>query len=181
MYAFLFALPCVPLIYYGDEIGMPYENIPSKDGGYVRTGSRTPMRWSREENAGFSAAEEKNLYLPLLPCDPSVNAEDEARDPGSLYRCVRELLALRREKPCLGADASFETLNEGYPLIMSRGNGAFFAFINPSVRRYRVCAAVTSLLSSLHAEVRAEEIILDGVSYVWAECGEKPITVEELN
>ncbi len=181
VYAFLFALPCVPLIYYGDEIGMPYENIPSKDGGYVRTGSRTPMRWSREENAGFSAAEEKNLYLPLLPCDPSVNAEDEARDPGSLYRCVRELLALRREKPCLGADASFETLNEGYPLIMSRGNGAFFAFINPSVRRYRVRAAVTSLLSSLHAEVRAEEIILDGVSYVWAECGEKPITVEELN
>lgn len=82
VYAFLFALPCVPLIYYGDEIGMPYENIPSKDGGYVRTGSRTPMRWSREENAGFSAAEEKNLYLPLLPCDPSVNAEDEARDPG---------------------------------------------------------------------------------------------------
>ena len=46
--AFLFTLPTVPLIYYGDEIGMRFvEGLPVVEGSqtYInRAGSRTPMQ-----------------------------------------------------------------------------------------------------------------------------------------
>ena len=42
----LFCWPGVPCIYYGDEIGMNYvEGLNSVEGGYGRTGSRSPMQW----------------------------------------------------------------------------------------------------------------------------------------
>ena len=48
-YGMLFTVPGVPFLYYGDEIGMRYiENLPTKEGGYTRTGSRTPMQWGGE-------------------------------------------------------------------------------------------------------------------------------------
>lgn len=62
-FAMILALPNVPLIYYGDEIGMGYNERLNKDGGYRRTGSRTPMQWSSDKNAGFSSAQK--LYLPI--------------------------------------------------------------------------------------------------------------------
>ena len=44
-YAFIFTMPGVPFLYYGDEIGMRYLDLPTKEGGYYRTGARTPMQW----------------------------------------------------------------------------------------------------------------------------------------
>ncbi|MDR2091007.1 MAG: glycosylase [Clostridiales bacterium] len=65
-FAFHLTMPHVPFIYYGDEIGMSYNrDIKSKDGGYHRTGSRTPMQWTNGKNRGFSTADEKDLYLPV--------------------------------------------------------------------------------------------------------------------
>ena len=43
-FAFLLSMPGAPFIYYGDEIGMNYvEGLTSVEGGYGRTGSRSPM------------------------------------------------------------------------------------------------------------------------------------------
>ena len=65
-FAFIFASPAVPFLYYGDEIGMDYVyDLPSKEGGYVRTGARTPMQWSNSKNGGFSTGKEEDLYLPI--------------------------------------------------------------------------------------------------------------------
>ncbi|MCQ2385672.1 MAG: alpha-amylase family glycosyl hydrolase, partial [Clostridia bacterium] len=64
-FAFLLSLPTVPLLYYGDEIGMSFTPGLNKDGGYIRTGSRTPMQWTGDRNAGFSAGSEESLYLPV--------------------------------------------------------------------------------------------------------------------
>jgi len=50
-HAIMFTLPGAPTLYYGDEIGMG-DNIWLSD----RSGLRTPMQWSAEQNAGFSAA-----------------------------------------------------------------------------------------------------------------------------
>ncbi len=49
--AFILTMPGVPFIYYGDEIGlrMPH-GLASKEGGYQRTGTRTPMQWSAAGN-----------------------------------------------------------------------------------------------------------------------------------
>ena len=56
-FAFLLSMPGVPFIYYGDEIGMRYQgHLKSKEGGYYRTGARTPMQWNRALNCGFSTA-----------------------------------------------------------------------------------------------------------------------------
>ena len=51
-YCTLFAMPGVPFLYYGDEIGMRYRALPGKEGGYVRTGSRTPMQWGANDASG---------------------------------------------------------------------------------------------------------------------------------
>ena len=64
-FAFLLSMPGAPFIYYGDEIGMRYvTGLISKEGGYGRTGSRTPMQWNSSVNAGFSKAKSELLYLP---------------------------------------------------------------------------------------------------------------------
>ena len=78
-YAFIFTMPGVPFLYYGDEIGMRYmEGLVSKEGGYDRTGSRTPMQWTRGTNCGFSDAPADRLYLPMdaSPDAPTVEAAD---------------------------------------------------------------------------------------------------------
>jgi len=63
-FAFLLTMPGAPFIYYGDEIGMNYvENLVSVEGGYGRTGSRSPMQWDDSLNAGFSDAKKEDLYI----------------------------------------------------------------------------------------------------------------------
>ncbi|MDE6419922.1 MAG: glycosylase, partial [Lachnospiraceae bacterium] len=64
-FAFLLSMPGAPFIYYGDEIGMRYvEGLYSVEGGYNRTGARSPMQWDDTVNAGFSAAPKNKLYIP---------------------------------------------------------------------------------------------------------------------
>jgi maltose alpha-D-glucosyltransferase / alpha-amylase len=96
--ALLMTLPGVPILYYGDEIGMG-DNIWLPD----RHGVRTPMQWSAEKNAGFSESEE--TYLPVID-DPvygyqKVNVTAQEKEPGSLLWATRYLLAARRRHPAL--------------------------------------------------------------------------------
>ena len=58
-YAVIFTMPGVPFLYYGDEIGMRYLDLPTKEGGYYRTGSRSPMQWDGSKNLGFSTGKER--------------------------------------------------------------------------------------------------------------------------
>jgi maltose alpha-D-glucosyltransferase/alpha-amylase len=54
LYTFLLTWPQLPFIYYGDEIGMRYvAGLTSKEGGFERTGSRTPMQWDDTALCGF--------------------------------------------------------------------------------------------------------------------------------
>ena len=53
----IYGFPGAPFLYYGDEIGMRYiPDMISVEGGYERTGSRTPMQWSKGVNGDFSSA-----------------------------------------------------------------------------------------------------------------------------
>ncbi|MCX6349965.1 MAG: alpha-amylase family glycosyl hydrolase [Candidatus Aureabacteria bacterium] len=140
-FAFLLTLPGVPAIYYGDEIGMKHvKNLPSKEGGYNRTGARTPMQWSKGAKAGFSQADPKDFYLPLDPSPerPSVAAQD--KDPRSLLNRLRRLTGLRREQAALGNDGAFLPLftkNRGYPFIYERrlGESRVLIILNPARRK----------------------------------------------
>lgn len=155
-YAFLFTMPGVPFLYYGDEIGMRFiEGLTSKEGGYDRTGSRTPMQWKKGPNYGFSEAPAEKLYIKTDASPDAPTVEAQAEDPQSLFNVVRRVLRLRQENPDLQAGSSFSVLyarnrealipedeqsvksfsilhkqQEVYPFIYQRG-GSLIA-VNPS-------------------------------------------------
>ncbi len=135
-YTFLFTMPGVPYLYYGDEIGMRYLSLPTKEGGYGRTGSRSPMQWSRGKNLGFSTAFPEDLYLPVDAEADAPTVEESQKDPDSLYHVIRNLLHLRHEQEDLQSDGEFEVLygeKEALPFVYRRGN--FCIALNPSTEK----------------------------------------------
>jgi len=136
-FAFLLTMPGIPFIYYGDELGMNYvEGLHSKEGGYYRTGARSPMQWDRTVNAGFSTAPESLLYIPQDKAHmDEINAETEMNDPDSLWNEVRRLIALRKQHPSLSGRSGFRMINyHGYPLVYERSSGTeqILVILNPS-------------------------------------------------
>ena len=130
-YAFLFTLPGVPFLYYGDEIGMRYLDVPTKEGGYFRTGSRTPMQWDGSANLGFSEGKAEDLYLPVDGSADAPTVEAQEADPASLLHTVRALLALRHSEEDLQADAALQVIcsEPGRPLVYRRGD--LLCVVNP--------------------------------------------------
>lgn len=131
-YAFIFTMPGVPFLYYGDEIGMRYQMLPTKEGGYYRTGARTPMQWDGSKNLGFSTGCADALYLPVDPAADAPTVEAQDKNPGSLLNTVRAILKLRHDVEDLQADAEYETLcaGKGKPFVYRRG-GLVLA-VNPA-------------------------------------------------
>ena len=97
-------LPGLPVVYYGDEIGMSngpirFEEIQDKsvfshgnDESVGRDPERTPMQWTASRNAGFSTAKP---WLPVNPNCQNVNVELELNEPDSFLSLYRRLLMLR--------------------------------------------------------------------------------------
>ena len=112
-----------PYIYQGEELGMtnyPWKDVSEFNdidsvGNYeeiVRKGimtpedafaalkaksrdnARTPMQWSREKNAGFTAG---TPWLPVNPNYERINAEDALARPDSVFHYYQKLIALRKE------------------------------------------------------------------------------------
>jgi glycosidase len=152
-------MPGVPFVYYGDEIGMKFlPEVPNKEGGTLgevqRCGSRTPMQWSKEENAGFSTAPAKKLYLPIDSAESRLNVATEENDPASMLNFIRVLLKLRRDHPALANAADFQPLyaeKNKYPFIYLRVAGAerIIVAINPAERACTATLREVNKLSSL--------------------------------
>ncbi len=143
-FLFLLTMPGVPFIYYGDEIGMrSLSGLPSKEGGYGRTASRTPMQWDDSPNTGFSSASPEQLYLPVdaRPDRPTVAAQEA--EPHSLLNRVRRLIALRKSHPALCASGDFVPVyaeRGQYPFVYKRiqGNEAILVALNPAARSVEI-------------------------------------------
>lgn len=138
-FVFILTMPGIPFIYYGDEIGMKQQrNLVSKEGGYNRTGARTPMQWnSSQKNSGFSSAEAKKLYLPIDKSKSAPSVATQEKNPDSLLNFVRKLCHIRRENPILGARPDFiplYALKDKYPFVFMRKEGTKKALValNPS-------------------------------------------------
>ena len=137
IFVFLMTMPTIPCVYYGDEIGMEYiAGLASKEGGYSRTGSRTPMQWSTEKNAGFSKANKAQLYLPIKT-PYKINVQAQRSDPNSLLNKVRQLIDIRKKSPALRPNSKFEIIyakSKRYPFVYLRNNGkeTYLVVLNPS-------------------------------------------------
>lgn len=99
--ALLFSLAGSPFLYYGDEIGMG-DNIWLND----RDASRTPMQWTPDRNAGFSAADPGKLVQPVVQSlvyhYNQVNVEAQLAQSRSLLHWMRNVLHVRRGHPAFG-------------------------------------------------------------------------------
>jgi alpha-glucosidase len=97
------------VVYYGDELGLPDGVVPQSkirdpwekrvpSLGLGRDVARTPMPWSEERNAGFTAG---TPWLPIGAASQRLNVESESRHPDSSLNMYRHLIHLRRDSPAL--------------------------------------------------------------------------------
>ncbi len=167
-YSFLLTLPGVPFIYMGDEIGTRHLNLPSKEGGFDRTGDRTPMQWDRTAQYGFSA--NADTFLPQNTAEDAPTVADQLADEGSLLNHVKRLLAFRNAHAELAADAPFEPVwmgERGYPFVYRRGD--LLLAINAAQEEKAIPFKVDAPLF-LHgdASVRGDETVMGGQSFmIW--------------
>lgn len=132
-YLIHFTLPGVPFVYYGDEIGMKHRDLPSKEGGYQRTGDRTPMQWDNSKNRGFSDFDGE-LYLPQG--DEKTNVFDSINDPSSILNSIKNLIEIRKQHQ--------EFLEDNFKLIdredkvLSYSRGRIKVVINLSDREIKL-------------------------------------------
>ncbi len=166
VFAFLLTHKHLPFIYYGDEIGMKHDFSVNKDGGYVRTGARTPMQWTNGKNRGFSEFDGE-LYLPVN-AEISQSVESQEKDENSLLNTVRELIAIRKQYSCLNADGEFNVVNDGYPFVYERkdANHTIIVAINPSDREYEKEIKHSKVIKSVNAKISGSSIKLGAQSFV---------------
>jgi alpha-glucosidase len=105
----LLTLRGTPVLYQGDEIGLPEVDVPPprrRDHAHARRGSRragrdrgrTPMPWAPGPSGGFSPPGVEP-WLPLG--EPGVDVATQREDTASTLSWARRLMGLRRERPDL--------------------------------------------------------------------------------
>jgi alpha-glucosidase len=138
----LLTLKGTPVLYYGDEIGMPdtpmirsqlkdpvgIRNWPEREG---RDPERTPMPWRGGAGAGFTPPG-TTPWLPIGDND-AINVEIQRDDPGSILTFCRSLLALRRQREELRR-GTYELLESPDGVwVFRRGTGTIVALNFSSV------------------------------------------------
>ncbi|WP_460635993.1 alpha-amylase family protein [Larkinella harenae] len=98
-YSLLFSLPGMPVLRYGEEIGMG-DDLSLKE----RESVRTPMQWSDAPNAGFSTA--AKTVRPVISQGPygfpQVNVKKQLADSTSLLTTIKSFARLRKSHPEIG-------------------------------------------------------------------------------
>jgi alpha-glucosidase len=166
----LLTLRGTPVLYYGDEIGMTEAEIPEDrvvdpvgllrdPSRHSRDGARTPMPWTGEPGAGFTAAGVE----PWLPFgDLALNVAAQRADPGSVLHLVRDLIALRRTLPELASGTYTQLEASDGAWAYRRGDRAAVA-LNLSDAPATV-AAVRGRIEVATDRAREGEAATDGVA-----------------
>lgn len=174
-WASYFTLPGVPMIYYGDEIGMRYQPLKSKDGGYMRTGARTPMQWNNGKNLGFSETDGE-LYLPVEPQDSPYTVAAQENDENSILNTVKRFIGLRRSYDCFKAEAKLKVLHigrkgDGNPFIYKRESDRDEAVIVLMPRKQKISVKMKKYLKNdfeslmMNASMNGDILECGGTSY----------------
>ena len=158
IFAFIYTWKAIPMLYYGDEIGMLYREGIHKDGGSVRTGSRTPMQWTDGKNRGFSTAD--SLYLPVDDSKISVQAQEN----DGLLPTVKALTKLAKKLPY---DAPVKVLESGYPFVYERitEDGVYTVFLQAAARKAKTTLVYDEVIACENCKVENGIVSTDGVGY----------------
>ena len=116
LYSLTFSTPGMPMLFYGDEIGMG-DNLEL----YDRLPARTPMQWTGSDTGGFSNAEPYRMIRPVAsePYGPKqVNVRDQEHDPGSILHWMRRLIQTRKQSPAVGY-GPVEVLDAGFDDVLA--------------------------------------------------------------
>ncbi len=165
VFAFLLTFRHLPFIYYGDELGLTHNFNINKDGGFIRTGSRTPMQWTNGKNRGFSEFDGE-LYLPVND-DKDCSVESQEKDEKSLLNTVKALLKLRKEYSCLNAENALNVVTTGYPFVYERTDGEKTVIIalNPSSEFKQIDLEYKKVLMSENSDFDGKTVTLKGQSF----------------
>ena len=111
----LLTLRGTPVLYAGDEVGLPDVPVPADrivdvDG---RDPQRSPMPWTSGPRGGFTTGEP---WLPMTDDPGTYAVEAQLADPRSMLALHRRLLALRREEPALHA-GSWAAVDAPEPIV----------------------------------------------------------------
>jgi maltose alpha-D-glucosyltransferase / alpha-amylase len=183
-YSLMMTLPGTPVIRYGDEIGMG-DNLRLPE----RQCARTPMQWSAEPHAGFTACDK-----PLMPVISGgaygfehVNVAGQRRDPNSLLNWMERVIRMRKEVPEIGW-GDFTVLRTGTPEVLAiqydwRNNSVVFVHNLTSTPREIVLETglaeadrthLVNLLSNDHSKAEKagkHRILLEPYGYRWYQVG----------
>ena len=173
----LLTLRGTPILYYGDELGLPDVGVPAhlvQDPyekrvpgiGVGRDPARNPMRWSAAPHAGFCPPE-ATPWLPVPADQPSLNVEAQQQDPASMLSFYRQLIALRRAEPALST-GDIELVAADPGLLAYRrqhGSRSLLVALNLSTQPQQL-AATGKIMLSTHPARTGEQVtgslILDG-------------------
>lgn len=137
----LLTLRGMPIIYYGDELGMEDVSIPAekqKDPwGKLTPGfqlgrdpERTPMQWNSRPYAGFSDIEP---WLPVAEDYKEYNVETESAAPHSTFNLYRKLIHLRKDSLAI-QQGSYHSLdidnNNIFGFVRESGKEKFLILLN---------------------------------------------------
>lgn len=163
-FAFLLSMPGAPFIYYGDEIGMRYvEGLTSVEGGFNRTGARSPMQWNSGVNAGFSTAPKEKLYIRQDESADRPTVEAQQADEDSLYHEIKKLIRVRQSHKALQSKGEIEFIyveKESYPFAYMRSmeEEKVLVVINPSDKEvsFKSDLKLGEVIYSYHGEAKAQ-------------------------
>ena len=167
-FAFLLSMPGAPFIYYGDEIGMRYvEGLTSVEGGFNRTGARSPMQWNSGVNAGFSTAPKEKLYIKQDESADRPTVEGQQADKDSLYHEIKKLIAVRQAHKALQSKGEIEFVyaeKESYPFayVRSMEDEKILVVINPSDKEvsFESGLQLGEVIYSYNGEAKAQDGII---------------------
>ncbi len=187
------ALPGLPVVYYGDELGMangvikpeqeqdPLNKI--KPGlGQGRDPERTPMQWDASATAGFSTGQP---WLPLAAGHKACNVDMESTDPDSFFAMYQKLLRVR-DTYDIFHKGDYETFGEADPnlYVFSRrlGEEHVFVVLNMSKKKRKFTLPHGGkVLAASHPAAKPTvgkdgTIKLKGFEAVIVECAKHPLT-----
>lgn len=134
---FFLTMPWVPIVYYGEEIGMrSMDGLPSIEGSRDRSAQRSPMQWGEGPTASFSTCDPSQLYLPIDPNPERPTVERQLSDPQSLLNYVKDLLVLRSSIPALANSSDWRMISDvhsAYPVVYERSSpeSKYLVILNP--------------------------------------------------